>query len=160
MHLMWLERTPILHVVDTLTGFQNATVLREKRAEDVRNSFVKCLATLYIVYPNIIVLDQEAGFTAKSFRDLATANGIILQFSGAHSHNSIGAGEKYQKLIRRVFRCLRAKHPKLEPKVTLRYSAKRLKNTTVSEGHMSPLLVFGSMPTFPIPNNNISGQAE
>lgn len=95
IELMWLEGNPILHVVDTHTGFQNATILKGKLVYDIWYAFIECLASSYIGYPSIIRLDQEAGFAAESLKDLASAHGIVLQFSGAQSHNSIGSGERY-----------------------------------------------------------------
>lgn len=94
---MWLEGTPILHDVDTHTGFQNVTVLQVKNPNNMCSAFVECWATLYLGYQNIIRLDQEVGFTAKHFRDLATAHGTTLQFSGAQSQNFMGAGETYHE---------------------------------------------------------------
>lgn len=76
IELVWLEGSPILLVVDTHTSFQNDTILRGKRAIDVWQAFVDCRATTYSGYFNIIRLDQESGFTAASFRDLATVHGI------------------------------------------------------------------------------------
>lgn len=117
---MWLEETPIIHVLDTHTKFQNATVLRGKKSSDVLQEFVECYTTLYNVYSDIIGLDLEAGFIAASFRDLATTHGIILQISEAQSHNRKGFEEKYQESFRRVFRILRSKHPTLELEIALK----------------------------------------
>lgn len=94
---------------------------------------MECLATLYTGYPNVVRLDQGADFTAKDFRDLATAYDISLQLSGAQSHNSIGTDEKYYEPLQRVFQILRTRHPKLEPEITLRYEIKGVENTMGAE---------------------------
>lgn len=82
MDLMWLERNPILHVIDTHPHFQNATVFLIKRAENIWTAFVECLDSMYVGYPRLIRLDQEYSFRASVFDDLAKANGMELLFSG------------------------------------------------------------------------------
>lgn len=99
MDVMWLERTPIMHIVDTHTASQNAVVLRGKKPEDLWRAFMACWATVYAGYLATIRLDQESVFAAEPFRNLVTEQGIILQFSGAESHNSIGSGETYHASI-------------------------------------------------------------
>lgn len=54
----------------------------------------------------MIRLGQESGSAAISFRDLANVHRIRLQFSGAQSHTSLALGEKYDELLRRVFKIL------------------------------------------------------
>lgn len=97
-----------MHIVDTHTGFQNATALRGKLPSEIWAMFVKCWATVYTGYPALILFDQEYGFVLRSFRDLSSAHGTFLQFSGAHSHNSISIGETCHAALRTVFRKLRA----------------------------------------------------
>lgn len=149
--LMWFEETPILHVAETHTGFWNASVLRSKRADDFRSSFVECWATLCTGYPNIMKFNEDAIFTAESFRDVAITHGIILQFSDSQSHNFIRAGEKYRESLRRVCRILLANHLTFEPEVVPRYAIKGLKDTMGLDWHVLSLLIFGTTPTFSIP---------
>lgn len=52
--------TPILHVVETATKYQNAVVLRGKSADDLWDDFVGCWATIFVGYPNRIRIDQES----------------------------------------------------------------------------------------------------
>lgn len=82
MDLKWVEGNPILNIVDTHKHFQNATVIRSKRAEDLRFAFVECWASVYVGYPRVISLDHEASFCSKIFDDLTAAQGIELQFLG------------------------------------------------------------------------------
>lgn len=87
MGLMWLEVNPVLHIVDTQTPFHNATVLHSKRAEHIWSAFVECWASLYVEYPRVIRLEQKISFSSSVFDDLATANGIELQFSSTEPLN-------------------------------------------------------------------------
>lgn len=99
--LVWLEESPILYVVDTDTD-SKARLLYEKTSTDIWNAFDECWAALYVGYSNIIQFDQEVGFSTSSIRELANAHGINLRFLGAQSHNSLGSGETYHALLRRV----------------------------------------------------------
>lgn len=107
MDLPFKDKNPILHIVETHSADQSATVIRGKRPDNLWHAFVECWASLYTEYPNIIRLDQEAGFTPKAFMNLTTAQKMSPQCSGAQSNNSIGAKEKYHEPLRRVFRILR-----------------------------------------------------
>lgn len=110
MDLILIDNNPTLDIVDTHTGFRSATVLKGKAVDKLCHAFVEYWARHYTRYPNIITLNQDAELTAKSFRDLAAAHRISLQFSGAQSYNTIGAGEKYHEPLHRIFRILRQRH--------------------------------------------------
>lgn len=112
---MSLDRTLVLHVVDIHTYFQNAVVLRIKRPDNKWYGFVEAWASVYVVYLNIIRLDQDSSFRSNFFRDLATSHGIKLRLSGIESHNSIGIGDRYHEPLRRVYRIVRDRYPTLEP---------------------------------------------
>lgn len=86
--LLWLEETQVFHVVDTHTGFRNATVLRGKRGEDVWSSFVECWKNLYTSHPNIIRLVRETGIASKSFRDTATVTELLYNYQGLNHKTS------------------------------------------------------------------------
>lgn len=44
-------------------------------------AFSQGFATVYLCYPNVLRLDQEASFTSGPFNDAETSNGIELRFS-------------------------------------------------------------------------------
>ena len=58
--LMWLDKKPILHIVDTATNFQNALFIRKKTAQDLWDDFVDCWASVYTGFPEIIRLDRRS----------------------------------------------------------------------------------------------------
>lgn len=98
----------------------------------------------------VMRLDQESGFTSKAFWDLAVLHGIELRFSGSQSHNLIRSGETYHEPLRRVFRILRERHPNVEPELILQYAMNGLKYSIESNGLVPSLLVFGTLPSFPL----------
>lgn len=155
---MWIEGTSIIHAVNTRIGFQNALELRGESANDVWISFFAWWASLYTGYPSVIRLNQAAGFTARAFRDLAATNTIYLQFSGAQAQNAIGSGETYHDPLQTVFKILRSRHPDIGPEIILRYVIKCLNDTMGPNSPVPLLLVYGTMPTFPITNRQTLNQ--
>lgn len=75
---MWLDKKPILHVVDTHTSFRNAIYVHEKEPEGFWQALTECWATVYLGLPNVLRLDQEASFNSKRFPALADAHVVTL----------------------------------------------------------------------------------
>lgn len=117
---------PILHVSYRHMKFQSATSLHGKNPTDIWNTFVECLAVLNVRHPNIILIDQEAGFAASLFRKLANAHGIKHWFSRIYFHNAIGGGETYLTPLWQAFRRKEAKYRDIEPETILKYVIKGL----------------------------------
>lgn len=122
--LLWLENKPALHVIDDHTGFRNAVFLRSKTADDIWSAFVSCWASTYVGFPSRIRSDQESGVSSSLFRDIATANGIQLEFAGVSSHSSMGRIEQAHAPLRRIFRILTESHSNLSPPLRPRYAVK------------------------------------
>lgn len=100
---MWLNVKPVLHIVDTRTGFENAIFIRAKSAESLWIYFINFWATIYIRFPQIIRLDRETRFTSVEFSENAKTIGIELQLCGNVSHSSMGQVERYQQPLKRIF---------------------------------------------------------
>ena len=60
--LLWLSGSPVLHVVDTHTSFQNAIFIEDKSPEGLWRAFTECWSTVYLGFPNVLRVDQEASF--------------------------------------------------------------------------------------------------
>lgn len=127
---MLIDRTPILHVVDTRTQYQNAIPLKGESASDVWDSFVETWASTYAGFPSKIRADQGSVYTSKYWQSCTDDVGIELQLSGVASHNSIGVGERYHGPLRRVFRKVRHAYPSLDPELALRYAVKGINDKT------------------------------
>lgn len=147
----------MLHVVDILTRFQGAVVLKSKSAENVWSALMECCVTLYLGYPYIMRVLHESAITSDSFRRTAVANGITILISGIQSDNSLVAGEPYYAPLRCFLSIQRLRHPTLHPEVST--SASRSSMTPWARVAWLPtLLVFGVLPSLPLssaeyPNN-------
>lgn len=113
---------------------------------------------VYLGYPNVIRLEQEASFAPKTFARLARLHGIEPQFTDVESHNSIHPEELYHSPLRRLFKIIRRNHPEIHPYIALRYALNG-NNDTVGPDELVPsLLVFGALPSYPISNKDFFGQ--
>lgn len=111
MDVMWLGNKAVLHVIDTDTHFNSASILKGHSVEDVWKSFLSCWVTLYQGYPDTIHTDQGSAFTSVRFQRLFETVGTKLQLSGVESNNSIGSGERYHEPLRRVFNKILSESP-------------------------------------------------
>lgn len=146
-------------MVDTHTNLQNAIPISSMRAEYIWFANVEDWTSIYIGYPNIIRLDQGESFRSDFFRTATDTHGNELKFSGTASHNSRGAGERYQIPVIRVFGIERERYTSLDPQVTLRNTVKDLNDTMGPEGMITKMMVFGTLPTVPSNGNNHRDQS-
>lgn len=56
MAIIWLEQVEIIHVLDTHTGFQNATISRGKIPTEILIPFDECWASMYAGYSALMRL--------------------------------------------------------------------------------------------------------
>lgn len=103
MYLMWLEGTHILYIIDSHTGLRNTAIVRWKSPAQLQISFLENWAFVDTGYQVVKKMDYEAGFSAQSFRKLATAHRVRLIFSGTQLQNSISSGRTYYEQLQRVF---------------------------------------------------------
>ena len=75
---MWIDKTPLLHVVDTQTHFSSALFLQDSSTESVWFAFLECWATIYPGYPDKIRADQCSQFTFAKWENLMKTSGIQL----------------------------------------------------------------------------------
>lgn len=158
LDLMWLDGRPVLHVVDCHTSFQNAIFVSDKTPEGLWRAFTECWSTVYLGLPNVLRIYQEASFNSEKFMALADSHGVILQFSGVESHNSIGKGERYHPPLRRVFDLLCRNNPNMKKELLLRYAIKGVGYTANMDGLVPSLLVFGVVPSFPMTEKPLPNQ--
>jgi hypothetical protein len=125
LDLMYLERLPVLHVVDTQTHFTSATFLYGESVEAVWYAFLECWVTLYPGYPDKMRTNQGTQFKSPRWKELTDATGIQLLLSGVESHNSIGRGERYHAPLRRIYQKSRYDFPNFNLNITLRMLLKQ-----------------------------------
>ena len=160
LDLMWLDKKPVLHVVDTNTHFSAAMFLPGKTTADIWNCFLSCWATVYIGHPDRFRVDQESVFTGKEFAQLTAREGIVLQLSGIQSHNAIGVGERYHAPLRRIYEKVKLEVPNVNQHLALQIAVKAMNDTMGPEGLVPSLLVFGVLPRMPPRKPNLPGHED
>lgn len=160
LDLMYIDGTPILHVVDIATSFGNAAVLTGSTVEDVWATFVKIWATVYPGYPNKLRIDSGSVFTSPRWTKCTESAGICLQLSGIESHNSLGPGERYHSPLRRIFYKIRSECPSANFDLILRLAIKAMNETMGPNGLVPSYLVFGILPRYPVLNTDLPTQSE
>ena len=140
------NQKPVLHVVDAGTKFQNAAFLLALDTTTIWNTFITIWASLYVGFPESMLTDQGSVFMSKEWEYNCETASIELRHTGTESHNSLGAGETYHALLRRVYSKTRHEHDGLNPGLCLRISIKAINSTVGPDGLCPQLLVFGVMP--------------
>jgi hypothetical protein len=144
--------------VDVETNFSSAIFLNGESTEAVWDAFMKCWKSLYVGFPDAFRVDAGSVFTSELFQRLSASHGIELQYSGAESHNSIGAGETLHSSLRRVYNIIVSENPTIDPELALQLSVKASNYTANGDGVVPSLLVFGVLPRFPMTPTDLPDQ--
>ena len=148
--LMWIDKEPVLHVVDRGTHFSSATFLPNESATTVWNSLIKCWISVYVGFPNVISHDQGTVFTSKLFKNALEHFGVVAKPVPIEAHNALSVGERYHGPLRRIYTKIRIEYPSLDKHVALSVAIMALNNTAGPEGLTPTLLVFGTIPKLPV----------
>ena len=64
---MYIDRKPVLHIINNIMAFQAAKFLHNIEATTVWEALQLCWLNTYTGPPDIIVYDTSMNFTAKEF---------------------------------------------------------------------------------------------
>jgi hypothetical protein len=144
--VLYIDGNPVLHVVDNATSFQAAKFLRNMEAKTVWEALQLCWLNTYTGPPDIIVHDAGTNFTAKEFRQSASAMSITVKQVPVEAHNSIGKVERYHAPLRRAYHIIHTEMPQESPELCLSMAVKAINDTAGPNGLVPTLLVFGTYP--------------
>ena len=159
LDLMYLHGKPLLHIVDLGTNYFAARFLAAEDARTVWNTFLYAWVTIYLGFPQEILTDQGSVFTSKEWEQRCKEAEVSIDTTGTESHNSLGKGETYHALLRRVYNKVNTSHPELPKELGLAMTVKAINDTAGPNGLVPTLLLFGVMPRIPhepavFPDNN------
>lgn len=143
------KNSPVLHIIDEGTNFQAASFLPKSDVSTVWNTFLKIWATSYVGFPESMLTDQGSVFISKEWSFNCSEENITLKHTGTESHNSLGSGETYHAILRRIFSRTRSEFPNLPVDICLSLAIKAINSTVGPSGLCPQLLVFGIMPKIP-----------
>eukprot|EP00173_Palmaria_palmata_P003495 Plantae.Rhodophyta-Palmaria_palmata.ctg3674.p2 GENE.Plantae.Rhodophyta-Palmaria_palmata.ctg3674~~Plantae.Rhodophyta-Palmaria_palmata.ctg3674.p2 ORF type:complete len:129 (+),score=16.98 Plantae.Rhodophyta-Palmaria_palmata.ctg3674:1127-1513(+) len=88
---------------------------------------------------------------SSKFQKTEGESGIMCHPVVVESAHSIGVGERYHGVVRRVYNRVAADHSNLESDLILAASVKAINDSAGVDGLVPTLLVFGEMPKLPLP---------
>lgn len=160
LDLMWINRKPLLHVIDADTHYSSARFLPGESTKEIWETFLHCWTLLYTGFPDSVKADSGSVFTSKEWNKLVSDAGIAIEITPVESSNSMGVGERYHDPLRRIFRKVTHGHPGYPKNLVLAIANKAMNDTMGPEGIVPSLLVFGNMPRFPASPSQNHEQSE
>ena len=103
INIMYINKKPVLYVVNSVTVFQAAKFLHNIIATIVWEALQLCWLNIYTNPSDIIVHNAGTNFTAKKFHQSASALSITVKKVSVKSHNSISTVERYYASLRRAY---------------------------------------------------------
>ena len=146
--VLYIDRDPILHVVDDSTCFQAARWLDNISAKHTWDKLRECWIDTYIGPPEYIVHDAGTNFMAKEFKQHATSMSIQTKAVPVEAHHSIGKVERFHTPLRRSFKIIQEETEDIGVSKTamLQMAIKAINDTAGPNGLVPTLLVFGTFP--------------
>ncbi|KHJ30399.1 hypothetical protein EV44_g3633 [Erysiphe necator] len=148
--VMYIDGSPVLHVVDEATRFQAAKWLKNMSSQHIWEALRMCWIDVYLGPRDIINHDAGTNFTSHEFLQNAQALAIETKTAPVESANSMGIVERYHKPLRRAYEIIKedlGTNNSLEQKaMVLQMATKAINDTAGYDGIVPTLLVFGAFP--------------
>lgn len=146
--VMYLEGSPVLHVVDEGTTFQAARFLDNMSAKHTWDMLRLCWIDVYTGPPEVIVHDAGTNFDSAEFRRNAATMAIQLKCVPVETPQSVGLVERYHGPLRRAYMILseELKDQTVGKDIKLQMAVKAVNDTAGYDGLVPTLLVFGAYP--------------
>lgn len=142
LDVMYIDDTPVLHVIYEATWFSAAKFLHGMSKKHIRNASVECWPLVYTGIPNRIFVDQEFLFW-KSFIAYERLCNVEVSQTGIEFHNSLGLGDRYHQPLGNTFLKISLTHNRVPKELRLSMAAEVMNDTLGLEGKVPSALVFG-----------------
>ncbi|KHJ31985.1 hypothetical protein EV44_g3850 [Erysiphe necator] len=147
---MYIDSSPVLHVVDEATRFQSAKWLKNMSSQHIWEALRMCWIDVYLGPPDISNHDTDTNFTSHEFLQNAKALVIETKIAPVESANSMGIVERYHKPLRRAYEIIKedlgTNNSSEQKTMALQMATKTIKDTAGYDGIVPTLLVFGAFP--------------
>ena len=146
--IMYIDNSPILHIVDEATRFQAAKWLSNISAKHTWDILRLCWIDVYIGPPDYIIHDAGKNFISREFRQYAASMAITTKSVPVEAHWSIGMVERYHAVLRRAYKVIMDKlqGSGINKDMALQMAVKAVNDTAGPNGLVPTLLVFGAYP--------------
>lgn len=146
--IMYIDNSPVLHIVDESTRYQAARWLRDVSAKHTWDTLRLCWIDVYLGPPDYILHDAGKNFVSREFRQLASSVAITTKSVPVEAHWSIGIVERYHAVLRQAYQIISddLQGTGLSRESALQMAVKSVNDTAGSNGLVPTLLVFGAYP--------------
>ena len=146
--VMYLDGSPVLHIVDSATGYGAGGFLNNMTAKHVWDMVRYHWVDTYLGPPDVIVVDAGTNLNSKEFKQHAGSMAADVKVVPVESHHSIGKVERYHAPLRRIYTILKEQlHGEgVDKHMILRMAFKAINDTAGPGGIVPTLLVYGAYP--------------
>jgi hypothetical protein len=146
--VMYLDKKPVLQVVDSATVFQAARFLKDMSACTAWDTLCICWIDTYLGPPDRLIYDARKNFVFTEFRQLANSMAIEVKEVPVKAHNSVGQVEQYYAPLRRAYKIIqdKLKDKQIDKEIMLQMAVKAINDSAGPDGIVPTLLVFGAYP--------------
>jgi hypothetical protein len=103
---MYLDRKPVLQVVDSATAFQAVRFLKDMSACIAWDTLRICWIDTYLGPPDKLIHNAGKNFASTEFRQLASSMAIEVKEVLVKAYNSVGQVERYYAPLRRAYKII------------------------------------------------------
>eukprot|EP00170_Pyropia_yezoensis_P001808 contig_7710_g1812 len=150
LDVMYLDRRPLLHIIDKVTLFSAACFLNGETVEAVWQAYLDSWVCRYIGHAEAIHIHAAPQFRSAAWQALAQSAGTRLINAGVESHNALKSGKRYHEYLRNIHRRIRSEHGGLSQESALILACHAMNSTAGTDGLIPTLLVFGVIPRMPV----------
>ena len=150
--VLYIDGTPVLHVVDEATRFQAARFLPNMTAVTLWETLRLCWIDTYLGPPAIINHDAGTNFASADFQQYNKSLGIETKEVPIEAAQSMGIVERYHMPLRRAYEVIREELfsetsvSQQKRPLILQMAVKAVNDTAGPDGSVPTLLVFGAFP--------------
>ncbi len=148
INVMYLNRKPILQVIDSVTTFEATRFLKDMSARTAQNTLRTCQIDTYLSPLDIVVHDTRKNFVFTEFKQLVNSMAIEIKEVLVEAYNSVSLVKRYHTPLRRVYKIIQdeLKDEHINKEMILQIAIKAINDSVGPNSIVPTLLVFGTYP--------------
>ncbi len=145
INVMYLDRKPILQVIDSVTAFEATRFLKDMSACTAQDTLRACWIDTYLGPLDMVVHDARKNFVSIEFKQLVNSMAIEIKEVLVEAYNSVSLVERYHAPLRRVYEIIQdeLKDEHIDKEMILQIAVKAVNDLVGPNSIVPTLLVFG-----------------
>ena len=146
--IIYLDRKPILQVVNLVTSFKATRFLKNILTQEVQNAVRAYQIDVYLGPLDLVVYDARKNFASIEFKQLVNLIAIEIKEVLVEAHNSVGLVKRYYAPLRRAYEIIQdeLKDEYINKEMILQIAIKAVNDIVGPNGIIPILLVFSAYP--------------